>query len=66
MAQGSIGMSAYELERALEWALRKAPRDPEKRVEHLQQAFVDLIVKNNQAIARDLADRARDDLPEEG
>ena len=66
MSKGTIGMSAYELERALEWAMRKAPREPEKRVEHLQQAFIELIVKNNQAIAKDLADRERDDLPEGG
>ena len=66
MSKGTIGMSAYELERALEWVMRKAPREPEKRVEHLQQAFIELIVKNNQAIAKDLADRERDDLPEGG
>lgn len=66
MASGRIGMSAYELERELEWAMRKASRDPEQRLRQLQQAFVDLMVKNNQAIARDLAERDRDDLPEEG
>lgn len=66
MATGQIGMSSYELERELEWAMRKAPREPERRLQHLQQVFIDLIVKNNQAIARDLADRDRDDLPEEG
>jgi hypothetical protein len=58
------GLSRRELEYQLRWMLRRLPSDPDKVPEFLGEVVVTLIEKNNAAIARWTAERARADLPE--
>lgn len=63
---GQIGLTRRELEYEVQWQMRKAPKEPAKMPEFLNELFVHLIEKNNEAIAAALAERDRSDLPEGG
>ncbi|MEQ1955822.1 hypothetical protein [Mesorhizobium sp. CN2-181] len=66
MAVVQIGMSRRDLEYELQWKLRRAPSDPARLQDFMNELLVHLIDMNNQAIAASLADRDRKDLPEGG
>lgn len=47
-----IGLTRRELEREMAWMLRRLPDDPEALIKLLWRSIVDLIDKNNAAIAK--------------
>lgn len=55
--QGQVGLTRRELERELAWMLRSVPEDPKELVKLFTQTVVTLMDKNNEAIARSLAQR---------
>lgn len=55
--QGQVGLTRRELERELAWMLRSIPEDPREFIKLLSQTVVTLMDKNNDAIARSLAQR---------
>ena len=63
---GQIGLTRRELEYEVHWMMRKAPKEPARMPDFLNELFVQLIEKNNDAIAAALAERDRADLPEGG
>jgi len=63
---GSIGLNQRELEYEVQWRMRRAPSDPSKMQDFVNDLVVHLIMKNNEAIAAALAERDRTDLPEGG
>lgn len=64
--RGAIGLSRRELEYEVRWRMRHAPTDPARVHEFLAEMMVDLIEKNNAAVAASLAERDRVDMPEDG
>jgi len=59
-----FGLSRRELEEAWRWLLVKPlPKDPDKLVEALGRMMVTLICRNNEALARSVAERDRTDMP---
>ncbi|RYZ43950.1 MAG: hypothetical protein EOO71_01535 [Myxococcaceae bacterium] len=54
---GQVGLTRRELERELAWMLRTVPEDPKELVKLFTQTMVTLLDKNNDAIARGLAQR---------
>ncbi|CAM4319876.1 hypothetical protein G4177_11680 [Corallococcus sp. ZKHCc1 1396] len=54
---GQVGLTRRELERELAWMLRSVPDDPRELVKLFTQTMVSLLDKNNEAIARSLAQR---------
>ena len=54
---GQVGLTRRELERELAWMLRSIPDDPRELVKLFTQSVVSLVDKNNEAIARGLAQR---------
>lgn len=59
-----FGLSRRELEEQLRWLLVKPlPKEPDKLVEAIGHIVTTLISKNNEAIARCIADRERTDMP---
>ncbi|RKH55918.1 hypothetical protein [Corallococcus llansteffanensis] len=54
---GQVGLTRRELERELAWMLRSIPDDPRELVKLLSTSVVALLDKNNEAIARSLAQR---------
>lgn len=59
-----FGLSRRELDEQLRWLLVKPlPKDPDRLIEALGRIFVTLISKNNEALARSVAERDRTDLP---
>ncbi|RKH59876.1 hypothetical protein D7X96_34590 [Corallococcus interemptor] len=55
--QGQVGLTRRELERELAWMLRSVPDNPKELVKLFSQTVVALMDKNNEAIARSLAQR---------
>ncbi|WP_147443306.1 MULTISPECIES: hypothetical protein [unclassified Corallococcus] len=55
--QGQVGLTRREMERELAWMLRSVPDDPKEFVKLFTQTMVALMDKNNEAIARSLAQR---------
>ncbi|RKH70630.1 hypothetical protein [Corallococcus aberystwythensis] len=55
--QGQVGLTRRELERELAWMLRSVPENPKEFVKLFTQTVVTLMDKNNEAIARSLAQR---------
>jgi hypothetical protein len=55
--QGQVGLTRRELERELAWMLRSVPENPKELVKLFSQTVVTLMDKNNEAIARSLAQR---------
>lgn len=55
--QGQVGLTRREMERELAWMLRSVPDDPREFVKLFTQTVVALMDKNNEAIARSLAQR---------
>ena len=55
--QGQVGLTRREMERELAWMLRSVPDDPKEFIKLLTQTVVALMDKNNEAIARSLAQR---------
>ncbi|NOK34478.1 hypothetical protein D7W79_18235 [Corallococcus exercitus] len=55
--QGQVGLTRRELERELAWMLRSVPENPKEFMKLLTQTVVTLMDKNNEAIARGLAQR---------
>lgn len=51
------GLSRRELERELEWLLRRAPREPAELAQFLGDVIVTLIDKNNTALAQSATSR---------
>jgi hypothetical protein len=45
--------------------MRRAPREPEKALLYIGEVVISLIEKNNAALAKQLAERDRGDLPAE-
>lgn len=64
--QTVMGMTKRELESEVRWRMRRAPEDPKELHDYLTDLMVELIDKNNAAIAESLAERDRVDLPEDG
>lgn len=60
----TIGLGRTELEYELRWMMRRAPKEPEKAIQFLGEVLISLIEKNNAAVAKQLAERDRADLPE--
>lgn len=59
-----FGLSRRELDEQLRWLLVKPlPKDPDRLIEALGRIFVTLISKNNEALARSVAERDRTDMP---
>ena len=54
---GQVGLTRRELERELAWMLSSIPDDPREQVKMIRQSEVALLDKNNEAIARSLAQR---------
>ena len=54
-SSNQIGLSRFELEHEFNWLTRNPPKEPAKLVKFLGKAIISLIVKNNDAIARNLA-----------
>ncbi len=60
------GLSRRQLEYHLRWLLRRQPSDPAKLPEFIGDVVVTLIEKNNEALARRIAEDDRADLPGAG
>jgi hypothetical protein len=58
------GLSKRQLEYQLQWMMRQAPKDPAKTAEFLGRCVIELIDRNNAALARSAAEAGRADLPE--
>jgi hypothetical protein len=59
-----FGLSRRELEEQLRWLLVKPlPKEPDKLIEALGHVFIMLMTKNNEALAKCVADRERTDMP---
>lgn len=52
-----FGLERREMERELQWALRSPPSDPKQLSQLFSKVLVDLISKNNAAIADALDER---------
>lgn len=50
----SCGLSRREMEREVQWALRRAPQNPEQLPKFIADLMVNLIDKNNMAIEASL------------
>ena len=50
-----IGLSHFELEREFNWLSRKVPKEYANLLKPFGDAIISLIVKNNEAIAKNLA-----------
>jgi len=55
--RNQLGLSRRELEREARWILRRVPNDPDKAAKYIVDIMIDLIDKNNAAIAESLEQR---------
>jgi hypothetical protein len=61
-AGSHYGLTRRELEYHLRWMLRKMPKDAEKMPEFLGEVMLTLIEKNNEALAKCMAETDRQDI----